>query len=432
MSSTLSRTTLALCLFTSFLWLSFFPALLFGADFQIQSKTFFRAFESDAAANDEQVLPVYQYLRLDSSNYSLEGLSFHAYGWGRHDPTNSDYYNEQTEGELIYAYLDYTTVDSPIRVRVGRQYIFSGVANDSVDGLWLKGTLNEYLSASVYAGQPVGLSTTSGRSGDSIYGGRLAHKNKNLYEIGVSYQSSENDGDTADHLIGVDLAAELPMNAIFYGYSTRNLETEEWAEHSYEINFYLDSFNIRPFFEHYSYQDYFDTGANATSPFKLLVLSGEEISTFGVDATWRQSASFTYGGKLKSYSYDQNLTSRFISFLTTWNSESVERTQAGVEVGYMDGEAANNDYLLLRLYGFIDQINDRFWLDFISGDITYALYNQDILGSSYSLFTSLGVGKKFFNDRITTRLSGDYSQDPYFDDNLQVFLNVSFSFDFSM
>lgn len=432
MTSILSRTTRALCLFALLLGLSFFPTPLLGADFQVQSETFFRAFESGVAGDDEQVLPIYQSLKLVSDDFALEGLSFHAYGWGRHEAADSDHFNDQSEGELLYAYLDYRTDDSPIRARLGRQYIFSGVANDSIDGLWLKGTLNGYLSASVYAGQPVGLSTTNDRSGDSIYGGRLAHKNKNRYEIGLSYQSSENDGDTAEHLLGVDLAADLPLNAIFYGYSTVNLETDDWAEHSYEINIYLNSFTVRPFFEHYLYEDYFNTGANATNPFKLLALSGDELTTFGVDASWRQSAAFTFGGKIKSYSYDQNLTSRFISLTTTWHSETTELTQVGAEVGYMDGEAANNDYLLLRCYGFIDQTGDRFWLDFFSGDITYVLYDRDIHGRQYSLFTSLGMGKKFYNDQITTRLSGDYSQDPYFDDNLQVLLSVSFSFDFSM
>lgn len=432
MSNPQPRPAVALCLFVSCVWLLFSPALLLGADVQVQSETIFRAFERDIDSDEEQVLPIYQYLKLDSNNFTLEGLSFHAYGWGRHEAADSNFFDDQSEGELLYAYLDYAADDSPVRARLGRQYIFSGVANDSIDGLWLKATLSRYLSASAYAGQPVSLSTTNGRSGDSIYGGRLAHKNRNLYEIGLSYQASDNDGDRASHLLGADLAAELPLNALLYGFSTMNMETEEWAEHSYEVNFYLGSVTVRPFFEYYSYQDYFDTGATATNPFSLLALSGDELSTFGLDASWRQSASFTFSGKIKSYSYDQNLTSRFVSVTTAWNSEETERTTVGVEVGYMDGEAASNDYFLLRGYVFIDETDDRLWLDFISGDITYALYDRDIQGTGYSLFTSLGVGKTFYNDRLTTRLSGDYSQDPYFDDNLQVLLSVSFAFDFSM
>lgn len=110
----------------------------------------------------------------------------------------------------------------------------------------------------------------------------------------------------------------------------------------------------------------------------------------------------------------------------------MELTQVGAEIGYMSGDAANNDYLLLRLYGFIDELSDRCWLDFISGDVVYALYDRDILGRDYSLFTSLGTGKTFFNDQLVLRLSGDYSQDPYFDDNLQVLLSASFAYDFSL
>ncbi len=433
MARILTRTSPSLSVFACCLFLLFSPSMLFAAELQIQSDTLLRVFERDTTGTgDELVAPIYQYLKLNADNFSVEGLSFHAYGWGRQELLDSDFFREQSSGELIYAYLEYTAPDAPFSARLGRQYIFSGVANDSIDGLWLKGTLSEYFSASVYAGQPVGLSTTAGRSGDSIYGGRLAHKNKNFYEIGLSYQTSQNDGDTAANLLGIDLSAGLPMNASLYGYSTRNLETEGWAEHSYEVNFQLDRFSFRPFYEYYSYLDYFDSGANATNPFKLLALSGEDLSTFGVDASWRQSESFTFGGKFKAYSYDQNQASNLISLIVSWNSESVELTQAGAEIGYMSGDAANNDYLLLRLYGFYDELGDRYWLDFISGDVVYALYDRDILGRSYSVFTSLGAGKTFFNDQLTLRLSGDYSQDPYFDDNLQVLLSASFAYDFSL
>lgn len=435
MARILSRTTPALCAFACFLILIVSPATLLAdaIHINIQAETIARAFERDTAANsDEQVAPIYQYLELNADNFSIEGLSFHAYGWGRHDLSDSDYFSDQNAGELLYAYLDYVAPNSTLRARLGRQYVFSGIANDAIDGLWLKGSLGAYFSADGYAGQPVGLSTTNGRDGDSIFGGRIAHHNQSLYEVGVSYKATNNDSDTAESMLGFDLAFALPMNANFYGYSTRNLETEGWAEHSYELNINFGRLDIRPFFEYYAYRDYFDTGANSTNPFSLLAQSGEELSMLGFDASWKQSDSLTFGGKFKSYNYDQNQASNFISLLVTWQSEEVEQTQLGAEIGYMNGEAALNDYLLLRLYGYKDELRDQFWVDFVSADVVYALYDRDIFGRSYSLFTSLGTGRSFFNDRLTLRLSGDYSQDPHFDDNLQALLTASFSFDFSL
>lgn len=433
MARILLRANPSLYVLAAIIFLTFSPSTPFAADIKIQSETMLLGFERDVASGDgKQVSPVYQYLQLDSENFSIDGLSFHAYGWGRHDFSDNDFYDDQSDGELLYAYLDFNRDDSPLSARLGRQYVFSGVANDSIDGLWLKNDFNNYFSADVYAGQPVALSSTNGRSGDSIYGGRLAHKNRNLYEIGISYKLSQNDSDTAEETLGVDIAADLPFNGKLFGVSARNMETEGWAEHSYEINFQIDNVTIRPFYEYYSYSDYFDTGDQTTNPFTVLSQSSEDLSTFGVDATWRQSESYTFGGKVKFFSYDDNHSSNYVSVLASWNSDSTELTQVGTEIGYMAGDAANNDYLLLRFYGFKDEIADRYWLDFISGDVTYASYDEDIYGRSYSLFTSLGAGKKFLDDRMTARLSGDYSQDPYFDDNLQVFLSFSFAYDFSM
>ena len=44
---------------------------------------------------------------------------------------------------------------------------------------------------------PGALDSEQGRSGDSIYGGRLAHRLGTHYEVGVSYKLIENDSKTA-------------------------------------------------------------------------------------------------------------------------------------------------------------------------------------------------------------------------------------------
>jgi len=419
-------------LVTTFLLLSFQISAT-AADLQFKSETLLRGFERDtASSNDELVAPTYEYLQLDISDLQLEGLSFHGYGWGRYDTADSGYFSDQEAGELLYAYLQYRSPDRPFSLQLGRQHIFAGVANDTIDGLLISTTVAPGLSINAFGGQPVAFSTENSRSGDSIYGGRVAYSYQSTYELGVSYLSSENDSEQADNLVGIDMSFALPQNMDFYGSSTRNLETEGWAQHSYELNINLSGLRLRPYYEFYAYEDYFDTGTSSTNPFSLLTRSGEEISVLGMDASWRYSEAFTFAGKLKTYSYDQNQSSNYISFLVTWNDQATELSQLGAEIGYMNGDAANNDYLLLRLYGYRDELGASYWIDFVSADITYALYDRDIYGRGYSFFSSVGAGKQFLNDRLTVKLSGDYRQDPYFDDDLQAMLALSYAFDFSM
>ena len=45
------------------------------------------------------------------------------------------------------------------------------------------------------------------------------------------------------------------------------------------------------------------------------------------------------------------------------------------------------------------------------------------------LFRSVGIGKKMFNDRISVKLSFDYSKDPYFVEDYRWMLKVNYLLD---
>ena len=116
------------------------------------------------------------------------------------------------------------------------------------------------------------------------------------------------------------------------------------------------------------------------------------------------------------------------SVLLGWQGDNL--TQYGVEIGHTAADdTAGNDYTLVRLYGYCDAMADRFWLDFFSADMLLAYYDEDIYGEDSSLFVSLAGGKRFMDDALSITLSGDYSQDPYFDDDLRGMLTMSYAYD---
>jgi hypothetical protein len=411
------------------LLLSVLPVSSYSAEITIQSDTIFRMFERDTVSeNDALVLPGYEYLQIDGGQLEEEGLSFHLYGWGRLDFADNDYYTDDTAGEVLYGYLQYRQDASNFDARLGRQYVFEGVANEAIDGLRISSDLGDYFKASLYGGQPVGLDATNGRDGDSIYGGRIAHHLGNHYEVGLSYKKIENDSDTAEEMFGVDVSAFLPANMSVFGNSTYNQETEDWAEHSYELRIPLGQLLIKPYYQHFSYADYFGTGANAVNPFQGLALSDEELSAYGVDALYSLDRTWTFGGKVKIYDYDNFDGAETYSALLTWQGE--EMTLLGGEIGHTAADdAAGNDYTLFRLYGYCEAMADQYWLDFFSGDLLLTYYDEDIYGEDASLFLSLSAGKKFMDEALTVALSGDYSQDPYFDDDLRGMLTLSYRYD---
>jgi hypothetical protein len=409
--------------------LGILPAYSFGAEMVVKSDTIFRFFERDTASEkDAAVLPGYEYLQIDAGQLDDYGLSFHLYGWGRADFADNDYYNDQTAGELLYGYLQYRQEANRFSARLGRQHVFEGVANDAIDGLRLSSDLGDYFTLSLYGGQPVGLDSTQGRSGDSIFGGRLAHRFGTQYEIGVSYKEIDNDSETAEEKFGVDLSLFLPANLSLYGYSAYNEATGDWAEHSYELRVPIAAFLLKPYFQHFSYEDFFGTGANAVNPFRGLATADEELTAYGIDALWQLDAAWTIGGKAKFFEYDEQDSAETYSLMLTWQSEDM--TQLGGEIGHTAAnDTAGNDYTLVRLFGYCEAMADQLWIDFFSGDLLIAFYDEEIYGEDSSLFVSLGAGKKFLNDALSVKLSGDYSQDPYFDDDLRGMLTMSYTYD---
>ena len=404
------------------------PALFAAATpIDIQSSTILRFFQRDTLnKTDENVAPVYEYLQIDTGHANSKGLSFHFYGWGRTDLASADYYQDNSTAELLYGYLEYTRPFSNLNLRLGRQQVVAGIANDSIDGLSLFADLGTNFSLSAYGGLPVAFSSQQGRSGDHIYGGRFSHHLGSRYDLGLSYQQLSNDGDKEDQQWGIDTSFALPGGANFSGRSSYNLESDGWGEHFYQIQAGLGDFALRPFFEKYDYRDYFASGIQTPNPFTILTQSNEGLTAYGTDILWNKLAHWDIGAKIKHFTYRVNDdTATYYAGFLTWRGK--ELTQVGGELGTMQGDAAKNNYLLSRLFFYWDRPAERQG-SFISGDLLYALYDQAIYGEDSSFFASLGAGQRFRKDRLELKLSGDYSVDPNFDSDVRGMLTMNYRF----
>lgn len=424
------------------------PATAYGTEVHFQSDTIIRAFERNTVnKEDATVLPIYEYMRLDAGQLTDFGLSYHMYGWGRADLANNDFFTDQTSGQLLYGYVEYKQQANRFDAKLGRQHIFAGVSNVDVDGVSAGGDLGDYFSLSLYGGQPVAYNAIEGNSGDSIFGGRLANRLSGRYELGVSYQAVDNDSDLIDDKVGVDLSLYLPAEMSLYSNSAYNLETEGWGEQSYELRIPLGSVLLKPNFQHFSYQDYFgirtkSVEANprvAVNPFQSLAQMDEELTASGLDALWKLNDTWTVGGKVKFYDYEQRDQAQTYSLLAIWKGEN--QTQIGGELGRTTSDDEGVDqYTLVRVYGFRDALADRYWIDFITSDLLMVFYDDEIHpfveGLHYadrsddkSLFISVGGGKRFMDNALSIKLSADYSKDPNFDNDLRGMLTMSYVYD---
>lgn len=402
------------------------PEALAATEFRVQSDTLIRSMQRDiGGAKDKAVTPGYEYLQVDAGQLGEKGFSFHSYGWGRYDFADSLYFDGRGDGELLYGYLQYADPAGGLDLKAGRQSIVVGVGNDVIDGLQIDGDLGAGFVASAYGGQPVGFTAVSGRSGDSVYGGRLGYRQSQYGEVGVSGKVLDNNSITAEKTLGVDLALFLPGDVGAYGMSSRNLDTKGWAEHSYELRIPFKAVSFRPYFGQYDYEHYFGTGVNTVNPFRVLAINGEKLRVIGLDTTVRYSGSLDLGVKIKGNDYDRTNGSSYASGLAIWHGDKLSQT--GLEVGYMNGDLDRQKYMLTRLFAYWDAPSGL-GIGFLSGDLLWARYKEPIYGRDNSFFVSLGTGRSFLEQALEVKLSGDYSRDPYFDSDVRGMLTITYRY----
>jgi len=395
---------------------------------EVSSETLLRAFERDTdKKKDALVVPAYQYLRLDLGALNQGGLSLHMYGWGRYDFNTSGFYKDNPDGELMYGYLEYNRTDYSLNFKLGRQHVMTGVINDSLDGVGVQSALTPYFKFAVYGGSPVELSSESGRAGDSIWGGRVAGHRGAAYEVGFSYKNIYSDGQDDEEYAGFDLFAELPLNINFFGFSSYNLDTRGWGEHLYELRFDVGDFYFRPFYQRYRYEDLFNTKDNSANPFRFLADTGEILSVLGSDVSWRRFNQVDLGAKFNYYDYDLRDDAAFyVEANATWHLNAL--TRIGGQLGRMNGDTSETSYLLTRAFFYWNMPSNLSRLGFITGDAMYVNYDQAIYGQDYSLWLSLGCGLRFFDDAMQVKLSGDWSNGPFFDSDLGGQLKIEYTY----
>ena len=410
-----------LVLFSGFLALAPLPSQ--GADLRVASETIMRGFDRKTGdGKNLTAVPVYEYLQLDYGNFRSPGLSFHANGWGRGN-LGDNFNSNDMAGQLLHAYIQYVPPNRDYLLRAGRQYIFEGMAKDSIDGIYGKAYLTQSVTLSIYGGSPVVLDTTNGRKGDFIFGGKLSYSKPGLFDAGLSHKLISDNGSRHEDSLGSDLTLLLPGNITLLGHSALNLMTSGWKEHSYELRLPWRQFVVQPFIQHYNYEDYFGKRTNVANPFRFLQGTGNSLTVAGTEAFWYPSEHAEYVFKFKNYEYDQRFgSSQLYSLLAIWKHNI--HSELGVEFGRMQGSNAENRYSQGRGYFFWNLSPG-----FVTGDVMYVDYDESIYKINSSLFTSLGAGARFFNNALSLKLSFDYSSDPYFDEDYRWMFKLNYILD---
>lgn len=392
----------------------------------LSSETIFRFFEREKEDEEKfTVIPAYEYLGIDYGDPELGGFSFHANGWGRVDLGNQEYYSNDTDGCILNGYIQYSNLKKGLDVKLGRQHIYSGIINDSADAIAVKGYAGPHVSIFAFGGCPVGYEDTNGRTGDITFGGRTSLQHIFPGELGLSYKKLTNDNETIENKIGIDLSLSILTRFDFSGLSVLNFETENWGEHSYSANMYINPFSLKASYQMFRYEDYFSD--KQSSALNYLMDTDETLTVIGGDIVWQKFQEFDTGFKLNHYAYDlRQETSRYLAVVL--NIYGQDQTSAGGEAGIMDGESTENKYYQGRVYFYWDTPGGLVEDSFLDGEILYVHYEEEIFGKDNSFFASTGCGSKIFDDMLSVKFSGDFSSDPYHDSDIRFMTMVQYTY----
>jgi hypothetical protein len=407
----------------TFFVLSCLLALIFNlhaTSVDITTRTFPRFLDSISDTDTVGFyVPTYEYLSLNINDMGIPGLSLHASGWGRLD-IGVDPDDKAGDGDFLFGYLDYRDSRNYYHIRLGRQFLFRGVALDNMDGILIDSTAPYGLVAEVFAGKPV-VSKFEDTASDFLYGARLAYRIPWKLEVGISGLSSQENSETDRQNLGLDGFA-MPINMVevswklFYSLlyeniyeGTLNIDVNPLSD----LRITLSGETIDP-----------SARIGATSIFSVFT---ERYLDAGINVEYTLLDSIKLNGSYKNYQFETDNANRF-GIGATYSAKLFGDNLFGLsfdQLTYSEEPSSETmtGFYQVRLFTentFIEKV--KFSLEWIR-----TIFDQYVYNDNGSDDLTVSAGYKVLKD-LNVLGSIYYSKNPRYEDELQgsVFVNYNF------
>lgn len=390
----------------------------------IRSETIITGYErQDDTETDNLLIPAYQYLTIDYGRPLDSGLTCHAQGWGRYDLSGNDFFDTPGDGELLYGYIGYHFSPEGADVKLGRQRVVSGYMGTVIDGVSLRTPILKWFTLSGYGGIPAFSNSETTLKDRKIFGSRLGLSMGNT-DLGISCRINRNTLPDDDEKLGIDVSAILPGDIVFSGYSAMNTVSGAWAEHAYEARIPLRNMEITPMLQQINYSDLFGDGSRKTNAFRFFGETDDRLTVAGGNASIWQG-QLEIGIQLKHYSFDkQPESSLYTATFLNWNAW--DKALADFEFGRMGSDSPENRFILGRSgiktgsIPFVSEKNKAFI------DLLYVHYTASIYHRNNEYSAVAGCSRRFLKDLLVMVVSGEFSRNPYFDQDFKATVIVMY------
>ena len=325
--------------------------------------------------------------------------------------------------QLVSAQLEWLGATPGSWIRVGRQFVASGVAVRWLDGLAVRRPIGDTFEIDAYGGIPSDRGL-EGRSGDLLMGGRLGARLGASTRAGVSTFYAKDSTDPADLKVGLDFdtapfkQVQVAAHLFYDGIGDRLYDARVHAVYLPSIEWQLAGDYSRTvpglflpknsIFSVFSVDDYEETALTLTRRLD----AHRSIRAFGRYTAYRGGEDLIHVGAGFDLRYGPNGEDSF----------GVEAAYQDEERSSLGGSSADGDTLFLRAYHFL-YWSARLYTDV---DVSVQAYAGDPLERN-AVLAELAVGLRP-TDRLDLQIGVDCVRDAEFEDRLDFFSRVVFHF----
>jgi len=399
------------------LFLVLSPVIASAATLSGESKTYLLGRE---AYDSSTIVPLYEYLDFKLEGIGQYDVSFHFGGWLSQDLADKSF-DKRFDYDLQYAYLSFRRDTANSIVNLGRLMVFEGVAAEHVDGIYAKTDLQHGFAVSGFAGAPVETDYLDG-NGEFIYGARLSHGVRYLYEIGFSYLGENGDGSFEREEGGIDLWYRPVSKVQLVGKTSYSWEESEWMEHSYNLALGpFSGFTITPMVSWINYESFFSAATSAAFKFQPDIIDRDEKALIiGADGQYTLNSKLIVAADYKNFGYDIAGSADYYGGKLTFNV--FESSSIGLGFHRMDGDNERLKYYEYRAY-----VHDRAGKFDVFADAFFVTYDEEINDRDYATSVSGGAGYDF-SKQLRVEADATYSRNPYYDEDIRAFFKLIYRF----
>jgi hypothetical protein len=372
--------------------------------------------------DDTQLTGLYEYLDLRTDTKDGEMFSFSAGGWYRYYLQSSGFDSKDT-GDLQYAYLTLKKKTANASLNLGRVVVTEGVVYSQLDGASAQTDLRGGFTVAAFGGVPLETDQDT-RSGDSVYGGRIAHSIPGIYTIGASYLKEKNDSKDYRKEEGLDIWLRPVGKLELAGASAYNAETKNWMQHQYYLMLGpLAMVRVNLEASKTWYKEYFATAT--VSAFSSPFLDPNEVVTaLGGSAVIAASGPFTIVADYKTYDYEvMNGTASYYGGSVAYAGKNMG---AGLGLHRMDGPTAALQYDEQRGY-----LTTKISKADMTLDAMHVVYDQAINNQTDAWNVSAALGYTF-TPKLRVVADAEYATNPDFNSDVRGMLSLEYRFDFPL